>query len=50
MAAFVLLFKTITFWGAFPLSFLIYLTALLALRVFSRSDLAILYRVLGKAA
>ncbi len=50
MAAFISLFKSITFWGAFPLSFLIYLTALLALRVFSRSDLAILYRVLGKTA
>jgi O-antigen/teichoic acid export membrane protein len=49
MAAFISLFKSITFWGALPLAFVIYLTALLALRFFSRSDLAILYRVLGKA-
>jgi hypothetical protein len=50
MAAFARLFESINFWGLLPLSFLVYLTALLMLRVFSQNDFALLHRVLGRTA
>jgi len=48
MAAFAILFKSINFFGLLPLAFLVYLTMLFALRVFSRDDLAVFSRLWGK--
>jgi len=49
MAAFATLFQSINFWGLLPLSILVYLTALFALRTFSQSDMALVQRIFGKA-